>query len=131
MTKASKASGATTTTRFTQRTARISVRPCNYINLGSSSESSPTRTTTSSPPYASLNLATTPPPAPSQPPRELLPLSTNIEPLELIFHTSLTSPHLFMEALEDLPPRTSHPPPLLTFDTIECVALQPLRPSFV
>nr|GEU47059.1 reverse transcriptase domain-containing protein [Tanacetum cinerariifolium] len=123
--------------------------------VGSSSESSPTRTTTTSPPQdvnVTLNLGTTTPPpqestqAPSSPPPQAILLaqattpalapsqpsfSTNIKPLELILTNPPTSPHLFIDSLEDLPPRTSHPPPPLTFESIERIALQPPRPTFV
>jgi hypothetical protein len=41
-----------------------------------------------------------------------------------LFRTPPTSPHPFMESLEDLPPRSSNPPPLPLFDTIEQMETQ-------
>ncbi|GJV94896.1 hypothetical protein Tco_1546473 [Tanacetum coccineum] len=46
--------------------------------------------------------------------------------MELIFSTPPTSPHPFFDSLEDLPPRTTNPPPPRpSFDTIERLANQP------
>ncbi|GJZ84928.1 hypothetical protein Tco_0650267 [Tanacetum coccineum] len=90
--------------------------------------SSPQPTTPKSTPPP---LVSTPPSAPSQPLRSAPTIITDLEPLELIFHTPPTSSHPFMDNLDDLPLRTSHPPPTLTFDSIEGIALQPPRPSFI
>ncbi|GJX32073.1 hypothetical protein Tco_0241928 [Tanacetum coccineum] len=49
-------------------------------------------------------LTKTPPPAPSQPSKLNSPLAINLEPVELIFSTPPTSPYLFFDSLEDLPP---------------------------
>ncbi|GJY37058.1 hypothetical protein Tco_0422436 [Tanacetum coccineum] len=69
---------------------------------------------------------TSPPPAPSQPSKQNSHLAINLELVELIFSTPLTSPHPFFDSLEDLPPRTTNPPPLQpSFDFIECLANQP------
>ncbi|GJX89992.1 hypothetical protein Tco_0343318 [Tanacetum coccineum] len=69
----------------------------------------------------------TPPPlAPSQPSKQSSPLAINLDLVELIFSTPPTSPHPFFNALKDLPPRTTNPPPLRpSFDTIERLANQP------
>ncbi|GJX45038.1 hypothetical protein Tco_0261714 [Tanacetum coccineum] len=69
---------------------------------------------------------TSPPPAPSQPSKQSSPLAINLDPVELIFSTPPTSPHLFFNSLEDLPPRTTNlPPPRPSFDTIERLDNQP------
>ncbi|GJT77520.1 hypothetical protein Tco_1044245 [Tanacetum coccineum] len=70
-------------------------------------------------------ITTTPPPTPSQPSKKPSPLATTIKPLELIFSTPPTFPHPFLDELEDLPPRTSNPPPLPSFESIEQIARQP------
>nr|GEU50037.1 hypothetical protein [Tanacetum cinerariifolium] len=74
----------------------------------------------------------TPPPltspllAPSQPSKHSFPLAINLDPVELIFSTLPTSPHPFIDSLEDLPPRTTNPPsPQPSFDTIKRLANQP------
>ncbi|GJT71514.1 hypothetical protein Tco_1030800, partial [Tanacetum coccineum] len=54
---------------------------------------------------------TTPPLAPTQPSKQSSPLTINLDPIELIFSTPLTSPYPFFDSLEDLPPRTTNPPP--------------------
>ncbi|GKB78365.1 hypothetical protein Tco_0945260 [Tanacetum coccineum] len=67
-----------------------------------------------------------PPPAPSQPSKQNSPLAINLDPVELIFSTPPTSPHPFLDSLEDLPPRTTNPPPPQpSFKTIERLANQP------
>ncbi|GJS37235.1 hypothetical protein Tco_0535617 [Tanacetum coccineum] len=69
---------------------------------------------------------TSPPLALSQPSKKSCPLAINLNLVELIFSTSPTSPHLFFDSLEDLPPQTTNPPPLrLSFDSIERLANQP------
>ncbi|GKA39821.1 hypothetical protein Tco_0732414 [Tanacetum coccineum] len=64
-----------------------------------------------------LALSLTPPlvnqilaPQPSEP--------SPLAPLELIFTTPPTSPHPYLNNLEDLPPRYTNPPPLPTFKQI-------------
>ncbi|GKB43191.1 hypothetical protein Tco_0888133 [Tanacetum coccineum] len=70
---------------------------------------------------------TSPPPAPLQPSKHSSPLAINLDPFELIFFTPPTLPHPFFDSLEDLPPRTTNPPPPRpSFDTIECLANQPM-----
>ncbi|GJW22885.1 hypothetical protein Tco_0033507 [Tanacetum coccineum] len=54
---------------------------------------------------------TSPPPAPTQPSKKSSPLTINIEPVKLIFLTPPSSPHPFLDYLEDLPPRITNPPP--------------------
>ncbi|GKE32042.1 hypothetical protein Tco_1451364, partial [Tanacetum coccineum] len=69
---------------------------------------------------------TSSPPAPSQPSKQSSPLAINLDPVELMFSTPPTSPHPFFDSLEDLPPRTTNPPPSQpSFDTIERLANQP------
>nr|GEV14404.1 integrase, catalytic region, zinc finger, CCHC-type, peptidase aspartic, catalytic [Tanacetum cinerariifolium] len=66
-----------------------------------------------------------PPPAPSQPFKENPPLAINLEPVELIISTPPLSPHPFFDSFDDLPPRTTNPPPPQpTFKSIECLANQ-------
>ncbi|GJV00079.1 hypothetical protein Tco_1329349 [Tanacetum coccineum] len=69
---------------------------------------------------------TYPPPTPTQPSKQSSPLTINIEPVELILSTPPTSLHPFFDSLEDLPPRTTNPPPQPTFDSIECLVNHPL-----
>ncbi|GJU58252.1 retrovirus-related pol polyprotein from transposon TNT 1-94 [Tanacetum coccineum] len=67
-----------------------------------------------------------PPLAPSQPFKDNSSSAINLEPVELIFSTPPSSPHLFFDSLEDLPHRTtSPPPPQPTFESIERLAKQP------
>ncbi|GJR01175.1 hypothetical protein Tco_0524159 [Tanacetum coccineum] len=88
-------------------------------------------------PKTSLPPLTSPPLAPSQPSKQNSPLAINLEPLELIFSTPPTSPHLVFNSLEYLPPRTTNPPPLQpSLDSIKRLANQPppipevMEPSF-
>ncbi|GKD68074.1 hypothetical protein Tco_1322164 [Tanacetum coccineum] len=77
-------------------------------------------------PKTTLPPLTSPPPAPSEPSKQTSPLAINLEPVELIFSTS---PHPFFDSLEDLPPRTTNPPPPQpSFNSIKRSATQP--PSF-
>ncbi|GJV80175.1 hypothetical protein Tco_1516045 [Tanacetum coccineum] len=128
-----------------RRTDRISVRPCYLINATLSNNSSPLRTFSppsdyivappstpiESPPITPLapqtfssselltTLKTTPPPlAPTQPSKQSSPLAINLEPLELVFTTPPTSPYSYFDSLEDLPPRSTNPPPLPSFESI-------------
>ncbi|GJV72283.1 retrovirus-related pol polyprotein from transposon TNT 1-94 [Tanacetum coccineum] len=69
---------------------------------------------------------TWPPPTPTQPSKHSLPLSINLDSVELIFSTPPTSPHAFFNSLKDLPPRTTNPPPPRpSFESIERLANQP------
>nr|GEU29532.1 hypothetical protein [Tanacetum cinerariifolium] len=54
---------------------------------------------------------TSPLPAPSQTSKHNSSLAINLELVELICSTPPTSPHPFFVSLEDLPPRTTNPPP--------------------
>jgi hypothetical protein len=65
----------------------------------------------------------TPPSVPSQPSKTPSPQSPKMTPMEL-FKTPPTSPHPLMETLDDLPPRSSNPPPLPLFDTMEQMETQ-------
>nr|GEW21724.1 hypothetical protein [Tanacetum cinerariifolium] len=60
----------------------------------------------STPPYS-----TSPPSAPTHPSKTSSPLAINLDPIKLIFSTPPTSSHPFFDSLEDLPPRTTNPPP--------------------
>ncbi|GJV32754.1 hypothetical protein Tco_1393154 [Tanacetum coccineum] len=79
---------------------------------------SPIATPEISPSKLLLTPKSSPPPltspqlTPTQPSKHSLPLTINLDPVELIFLTSPTSPHTFFDSLEDLPPRTTnhHPP---------------------
>ncbi|GKC08894.1 hypothetical protein Tco_1000504 [Tanacetum coccineum] len=69
---------------------------------------------------------TSPLPVPTQPSKHSSPLTINLDPVELIFSTPPTSPHAFFDSLEDLPPRTTNPPPPRpSFESIERLANQP------
>ncbi|GJZ28711.1 hypothetical protein Tco_0573358 [Tanacetum coccineum] len=69
---------------------------------------------------------TTPPPAPTQVSKQSSPLRINLELVKLIFSTPPTSPHHLFDSLDDLPPRTTNPPPPQpTFESIERIANQP------
>ncbi|GJS49164.1 hypothetical protein Tco_0599285 [Tanacetum coccineum] len=123
-----------------KRTARISVRPCCFKNLRTSSPpyqpfstpsdhvSGPPLTTPSSQtsiPHLSptsnnnnllLTPKTTPPPltsppsVPTQPSKLTSPIAINLDPIELLFFTLPTSPQAFLDSLKDLPPATTNPP---------------------
>lgn len=118
-----------------RRTARISVKPLwsnHTINLSSSSSdefSSPIKNkdflnlASPSPSPKGPNELTTPPPtkSPIDPTPPSAPIQTsktpspstlpNLEPMEL-FGSPPTSPHPFVQDLNDLPPRSTNPPPL-------------------
>ncbi|GKE36578.1 hypothetical protein Tco_1459983 [Tanacetum coccineum] len=69
---------------------------------------------------------TSPPPAPTQPSKLTSPLAINLDPIELLFSTPLTSPQSFLDSLKELPPSTTNPPPPQPlFDTIEHMANNP------
>nr|GEV15729.1 hypothetical protein [Tanacetum cinerariifolium] len=55
-----------------------------------------------------INLSAT---SSSQPSKQSSSLAENLDPIELIFFTPPTSPHPFFDSLEDLPSRTTNPPP--------------------
>ncbi|GKF89592.1 hypothetical protein Tco_0263555, partial [Tanacetum coccineum] len=77
-------------------------------------------------PKKTTPLLTSLPPAPSQPSKQSSPLAINLDLIELIFSTPPTSPHPFFDSLEDLPPRTTNPPPPRpSFESIERLANQP------
>ncbi|GJR00339.1 hypothetical protein Tco_0523323 [Tanacetum coccineum] len=74
----------------------------------------------------------TPPPltsplsAPTQQSRTSSPLTINLDHVKLIFLTPPTSPHALFDSLEDLPPKTTNPPPPRpSFESIERLANQP------
>ncbi|GJV54787.1 hypothetical protein Tco_1455792 [Tanacetum coccineum] len=128
---------ASSSTQVKQRTTCISFCLSNQINIGSSNESSQTRTTATSRPQdvnVTLNLSTTTSPSTIEPnnnhlplttppSRESLPLTNKIKPSQLVFTILPTFPHPFLDCLEDLPPRTSYPPLQPTFESIEHIAL--------
>ncbi|GKC50639.1 hypothetical protein Tco_1073384 [Tanacetum coccineum] len=139
-----------------KRTVRISIRPCCFSNPHPSSPpyqalspttnyqmappSSPNVSSPLSPvttpgisqskllltPKSSPPPLTSPPPAPTQPSKHSSPLTIKLDPIELIFLTPPTSPRAFFDSLEDLPPRTTNPPPPRpSFESIERLANQP------
>ncbi|GJU89622.1 hypothetical protein Tco_1302045 [Tanacetum coccineum] len=70
-------------------------------------------------------LLTSPPPAPIQPSKHSSPLTINLDPVELIFSTLLTSPHALFDFLYDITPRTTNPPPpRSSFESIKRLANQ-------
>ncbi|GKD04750.1 hypothetical protein Tco_1179724 [Tanacetum coccineum] len=94
--------------------------PFNLLRLGISPTHLLNTPKTTPSPLTSLPLA------PSQPSKQYSPLAIKLEPVELFFSTPPTSPHLFFDSLEDLPPRTANPPlPQPSIDTIERLANQP------
>ncbi|GJS34356.1 hypothetical protein Tco_0532738 [Tanacetum coccineum] len=133
-----------------KRTARVSVRACCLVNPLSSSppfrrfsppsdyQTAPPSTPLDSPPttpiappgFSPMNTPkttplplTSPPLAPTQPSKQSSPLTINIKSVELIFSRPSTSPHLFFDSIEDLPPQIVNPlPPQPSFDTIEHLA---------
>ncbi|GKE69632.1 hypothetical protein Tco_1527704 [Tanacetum coccineum] len=138
-----------------KRTARISIRPYCFSNPRMSSPpyhalSPPTDYQTAppsspnvspqllpittpriSPSKLFLTPKSSPPPltsplrVPTQPSKHSSPLSINLDPVELIFSTIPTSPHALFDFLEDLPPRTTNPPPPRpSFVSIERLANQ-------
>ncbi|GKA50684.1 hypothetical protein Tco_0743757 [Tanacetum coccineum] len=76
-------------------------------------------------PKSTPPLLTSPPLAPTQPSITSSPLAINLDPVDLIFSTPPTSPHHFFDSLEDLPVRTTNPPPRSSFESIKCLANQP------
>ncbi|GKA09303.1 hypothetical protein Tco_0688634 [Tanacetum coccineum] len=68
---------------------------------------------------------TSPPPAPTQPSKLTSPVTTNLDPIELLFATPPSSPSL-LDVLGDLPPSTTNPsPPRPSFVTIERLENEP------
>ncbi|GJQ92615.1 hypothetical protein Tco_0003754, partial [Tanacetum coccineum] len=139
-----------------KRTARMSVRACCFANPRPATPSyqalspatdyqtAPPSTPNVSPPLSPITSPrislskllttpkptppplTSPPPAPTQPSKSSLPQAINLDPVKLIFSTPPTSPHAFFDSLEDLPPRTTNPPPPRpSFESIKHLANQP------
>ncbi|GJY35510.1 hypothetical protein Tco_0420888 [Tanacetum coccineum] len=81
------------------------------------------------PPLTTLKV--TPPPLttpsfkPSQPSKQTPPLTTTIEACKLIFTTPPTSPHPYFDKFEDLPPGSTNPNPLPSFESIKRLVIQP------
>ncbi|GKC15566.1 hypothetical protein Tco_1012348 [Tanacetum coccineum] len=70
---------------------------------------------------------TSPPPALTQPSKHSSPLAISLDPTEHLFSTPPTSPQTLFDTLEDLPPTTINPPPPRpSFNSIECLANDPL-----
>ncbi|GJY93969.1 hypothetical protein Tco_0509751 [Tanacetum coccineum] len=139
-----------------KRTARISVRPCCFVNPRTSSPpyqpfsppsdytlGAPQTSPITTPPLSPINTTinsnencsltpkstppplTSPPPAPTQPSKLTSPVAINLDPIELLFSTPLSSPSL-LDMLGDLPPSTTNPsPPRPSFATIEHLANEP------
>nr|GEV98082.1 putative ribonuclease H-like domain-containing protein [Tanacetum cinerariifolium] len=130
-----------------KRTARMSVYPPRLVSppydylsppidyqtaLPSTSNPSPSLFSGISPSKLLVTQKSTPPlltsslPAPTQPSKHSSPLAINIDPIELLFYTPPTSPQAIFDTLEDLPPTTTNPPPLMpSFDSIEHMANKP------
>ncbi|GKC10435.1 hypothetical protein Tco_1007217 [Tanacetum coccineum] len=134
-----------------KRTARISVRPCCFVNPITSSPpyqpfSPPSDYTSGAPPTSQIISPplspiktnsndnclltptstppplTTPPPAPTQSSKLTSLVAINLDPIELFFSTQPSSPSL-LDVLGDLPPSTTNPsPPRPYFATIERLA---------
>ncbi|GJU76955.1 hypothetical protein Tco_1274025 [Tanacetum coccineum] len=136
-----------------KRTARISVRPCCFVNPKTSSPpyqplSPPSDYNSGAPPTSPIITPplsptinpnenclltpkstppplTSPPPAPTQPSKITSPVAINLDPIELLFSTPPSSPS-FLDLLDDLPPSTTNPsPPRPSFATIEHLANEP------
>ncbi|GJU51268.1 hypothetical protein Tco_1220823 [Tanacetum coccineum] len=126
-----KALSASSSTRNPPRKIACKI----VINI-SSNESSPIRdplknyiiTTPTTPLETPLQTPLTPPvTTPLVIPR-LAPQPTvaiTLAPRELIFATPPTSPHLYLNTPEDLPPRSTNPPTHPIFEFIEILASQP------
>ncbi|GJY12190.1 hypothetical protein Tco_0381499 [Tanacetum coccineum] len=70
---------------------------------------------------------TSPLPAPTQPSKHSSPLAINLDPIELLFSTPPSSLQTFFDSLEDLPPKTTNPPPPRpSFESIKRLANEPL-----
>ncbi|GKG01747.1 hypothetical protein Tco_0306452 [Tanacetum coccineum] len=117
MTKASSASSSTKNPP--RKIAQTSV-----IDI-SSNESSPlnepTNNYNTTPPTTPLETSpqtplTTPLVTPPLAPQPTIP--TTLAPRELVFTTPPTSPHPYLNTLEDLPPRCTNPPPLPTLEQL-------------
>ena len=128
-----KSTNTSQTSKLIRKTARISVKPlwCNQpINLSSSSSDeftssiknehflsiasptpSPNEPNEHTPPPTKSPIDPTPPSAPTQPSKTSSPSPLpKIEPMEL-FGSPPTSPHPYVQDLNDLPPRHTQPPP--------------------
>ncbi|GKC60870.1 hypothetical protein Tco_1088468 [Tanacetum coccineum] len=139
-----------------KRTARISVCPCCFfkprpvsppyhtLSPPTNYQTAPSSTPNTSPPLfpiISLGISpskvllttkstppplTYPPPAPTQPSKHSSPLAINLDPTKLLFSTPPSSPQTLFDSLEDLPPKTTNPPPPRpSFDSIERLANEP------
>ncbi|GJS44942.1 hypothetical protein Tco_0595063 [Tanacetum coccineum] len=139
-----------------KRTSRISIRACCFVNTPPTSplyqhispptdyQSAPPLTPIESPPTSPMELPgfssghllnnpktsppplTSPSPVPYQPSKQNSLLTINLDPVELIFSTPPTSPYPFFDSFEDLPPRTTNPPPPQpSLDSIERLTNQP------
>ncbi|GKA15160.1 hypothetical protein Tco_0694907 [Tanacetum coccineum] len=139
-----------------KRTARISVRPCCFVNPRTSSPpyqpfSPPSDYTSRAPPTSLITTLplspinttinsnenflltpkttppplTSPPPAPTQPSKLTLPVTINLDPIELLFSTLPFAPSL-LDVLGDLPPSTMNPSPRRpSFATIKSLENEP------
>ncbi|GKE43735.1 hypothetical protein Tco_1471019 [Tanacetum coccineum] len=77
-------------------------------------------------PKSSPSPLTLPQLAPTQPSKQSSSLTINLDPVELIFSTPPTSPYVFFDSLEELPPRTTNPPlPRPSFESIKRLENQP------
>nr|GFA93634.1 hypothetical protein [Tanacetum cinerariifolium] len=77
-------------------------------------------------PKSILPPLTLPPSAPTQPSKHSSLLTISLDPVDLLFSTSPTLPQAFFDSLEDLPPRTTNPPPPRpSFESIRCLANEP------
>nr|GEV61130.1 hypothetical protein [Tanacetum cinerariifolium] len=105
----------------------------NVIDI-SSNESSPLQennlTTTTI--NTSLALSLTPPNASQTPPSEPIKVST-LAPRTLLFSTPPSSPHPFLNSLDDLPPKSTNPPPppldQAYYQTLPHTTLMDFKPS--
>ncbi|GJR37195.1 hypothetical protein Tco_1212879 [Tanacetum coccineum] len=137
-----------------KRTARISVRPCCFVNPRTYSPpyqpfTPPSDYTTGAPPTSPIISPplspiktnsnenyfltpkstppplTTPPPALTQPSKLTSPVAINLDPIELLFST-LPSSLSLLDVLGDLPPSTTNPSPSRpSFATIKRLANKP------
>nr|GEV83270.1 hypothetical protein [Tanacetum cinerariifolium] len=142
-------------TNESKRTLRISVRVCCFVNHHpvshpyqnlsppTDNQTGPSPSPIISPPLSPIVTLgippeellstskstpppfTSPPSTPSQPSKQSSLLTTDLDPVELIFSTSPTLPYPFFDSLEDLPLRTTNPPPpQLSFGKIKRLANQ-------
>ncbi|GKE04042.1 hypothetical protein Tco_1396060, partial [Tanacetum coccineum] len=101
-------------------TSPITTPPLSPINTTINSNENYLLTPKSTPPTL-----TSPPPAPTQQSKLTSPVTINLDPIELLFSTSPSSPS-FLDLLGDLPPSTTNPsPPRPSFATIDHLANEP------